>query len=186
MGTAIAIAGGAQLAYGIYQSQQAKNKIENYERQELVNTAEGLTPSTYKAQFMIQEANKGLSTTAEALQSAGARGLQLLPQAVGQYQQGIERAGIDLDMQGNQIELYKAQQGERIQQMQERREEMELGGYAQQYATGQQDIASGLSTGLAAGVMQYGGGGSNTNNNNGGWGDVFNAYANTPIQSFKM
>lgn len=152
MATGLAIAGVAQAGYGIYQSIQAKQNIENYDQQKLVNYYQGYTPSFAPTQLQLENIQKGVSTSAEALQQAGARGLAMLPQVTGQAAQMSQGALAQYEQKVNEAQLLKIQEQSRLMGMQERRDEAQLAGYAQQYATGQAQMGAGIQGALSAGM----------------------------------
>lgn len=154
IGAGIAIAGSvAQGIMGASQASKAKKAIEGYRRQELTNVAEGISISTKGAELAAEEMARIASTSVQALQQSGVRGVV---GGIGQVQKSVmlqaEQIGADLDKQEKERQKLIAQEEARIRDMQERREEADLAGLGQQLAVGQQNLfggIQGLSTALA-------------------------------------
>jgi len=164
MGVGAAIIGGvggiAKTIMGAKQAAQAREAIENYQRQELTNVYGGLSVSTLGADLQREELARATATGVQALRQSGTRGLI---GGLGRLQAGNIRQsrqiGADLDVQQKQIDLLRAQDEGRIRAMTERREEADLAGLGQQQMVGQQNIFSGIgdiSQGLFAGSRLFG------------------------------
>ena len=90
----------AQGIMGASQASKAKKAIENYKRQDLVNTAEGISISTAGADLKAKEVARTAATTVDALQKGGVRGVV---GGVGKVIAGVDKslatATADLDRQ---------------------------------------------------------------------------------------
>ena len=143
MGAMTAIAGVGALASGIQaisgakQKRDAQQELENYQRQELTNVAEGLQVSTLGADLQREEQARLASTQVDALQGAGARGLI---GGLGRVEAGSQmvnrQIGADLDAQQKQIDQMRAQDEANIRGMQEQREASDIAGLSSQYNAG--------------------------------------------------
>lgn len=153
-----AVAGVGSIAQGIMgasQAARARKAINNYKRQELVNTAEGISISTKAADLAREELSRSLATSVQALQGGGVRGVV---GGVGKLNEAIitqsRQIGADLDRQVIEREKAIAQDEARIRQMQEAREQADLAGLGQQLAVGQQNMFGGIAGfGKAVGNM---------------------------------
>lgn len=164
-----AVAGGLSAGVGLYQtiqgakqSRDAQNALENYQRQQLTNVAEGLQVSTLGADLQREEQARLAATQTEALRGAGTRGLIGGLGRVEAGNQAVNRQiGADLDMQQKQIDQMRAEDEKRIQGMIEQRQNQDIAALSSQYNTGQQNMMSGFGnvvagTGQAAlGVQNY-------------------------------
>jgi hypothetical protein len=143
MGAMTAIAGVGALASGIQaisgakQKRDAQQELENYQRQELTNVAEGLQVSTLGADLQREEQARLASTQVDALQGAGVRGLI---GGIGRVEAGSQmvnrQIGADLDAQQKQIDQMYAQDEANIRGMQEQREIADIAGLSSQYNAG--------------------------------------------------
>lgn len=166
---ASAAAGVLGAGVGLYQtiegSKQARNAqkaLEEYQRQEFQNIAEGMQVSTLGADLQREEQQRVVASQIDALQGAGTRGIV---GGLGRVEAGNQavnkQIGADLDMQQKQIDQIKAQDEARIRDMQENREMQDISALSSQYNTGQQNMMSGLGnviagTGQSAlGVQNY-------------------------------
>ena len=167
MGSAIAGTLGAgvgifETIQGAKQSRDSKNALENYKRQELVNTAENMQVSTLGADAQREEQARLASTQIDALQGGGTRALL---GGLGRVEAGNQEVNRDiatnLDEQQKEIDRLKAEEDVRIQNMTENRENADIAGLSSQYNAGQQGLMSGMGniisgTGQAAiGVENY-------------------------------
>lgn len=154
---ASAAAGALGAGVGIYetiqgakQARDAKNALENYQRQELSNVAEGMQVSTLGSDIQKEEQARLASAQIDALQGAGARGIIGGLGRVEAGNQAVNRQiGADLDMQQKQIDQVRAQDEARIRDMQENREQADISALSSQYNTGQQNMMSGLGNAIA-------------------------------------
>lgn len=142
----------AQAFKGAKQAKQAREARQALmdNRQELRNITEGMRVSTLGAQMQTQEAQRRFASSVDALRSGGVRGLvgglgQMEQQQ--QYQQ--QRISADLDRQQQQIEMMGAQDQARIRDMQESREEFEIGALAGEEASGRERMMQGIGLGLS-------------------------------------
>jgi hypothetical protein len=159
-----AIAAGVQAIQGAKQKREAKQALENYNRQDLENVSEGLQVSTLGADLQREEQARLASSQVGALQGAGARGLL---GGLGRVEAGNQmmnrEISANLDAQQKQIDQMYAQDQSNIRGMQEQREVSDIAGLSSQYNAGNammwqgiggvaQSGMSGLSGGLGKGV----------------------------------
>lgn len=139
---------------GAKQARDAKNALENYDRQELSNIAEGMQVSTLGSDIQKEEQARLASAQIDALQGAGTRGIIGGLGRVEAGNQAVNRQiGADLDMQQQEINQIRAQDEARIRDMQENREQADISALSSQYNTGQQNKMSGLGN-IIAGTGQ--------------------------------
>lgn len=156
-----AIAGGLSAGVGLYQtikgakqSRDAQNALENYQRQQLENVAEGLQVSTLGADLQREEQARLAATQTEALRGGGTRGIIGGLGRVEAGNQAVNRQiGADLDMQQKQIDQMRAEDERRIQGMIEQRQNQDISALSSQYNTGQQNMMSGFGN-IIAGTGQ--------------------------------
>jgi hypothetical protein len=151
MGAMTAIAGVGALASGIQTISGAKQKrdsqdaLENYQRQDLENVAEGLQVSTLGADLQREEQARLASSQVGALQGAGVRGLV---GGLGRVEAGNQMANreiaANLDAQQKQIDQMYAQDEANIRGMQEQREIADVAGYSSQYNAGNAMLWQGI------------------------------------------
>jgi hypothetical protein len=139
-----------QTIQGAKQARDAKNALENYERQELKNVAEDLQVSTLGSDLQREEQARLSASQIDALQGSGTRGIIGGLGRVEAGNQNVNRQiAADLDMQQREIDRMRAQDETRIQGMQEQREVADINALSSQYNTGQQNMMSGLGTTIA-------------------------------------
>lgn len=150
-GTSIAMAGvgllgsGYQAIKGAKDARDAKNALDNYQRQEFQNIAEGMQVSTLGADLQREEQARLAATQVGALQGAGVRGLL---GGLGRVEAGNQmvnrQIGAELDMQQKQIDQMYAQDQANIRGMQEQREMQDISGLSSQYNAGNQNMWQGI------------------------------------------
>lgn len=150
-GTAIAMAGvgllgsGYQAIKGAKDARDAKNALDNYQRQEFNNIAEGLQVSTLGADLQREEQARLASSQVDALQGMGARGVI---GGLGRVEAGNQmvnrQIAADLDAQQKQIDQIRAQDEANIRSMQEQRETQDIAGLSSQYNAGNQMMWQGI------------------------------------------
>ena len=157
--TSIAMAGvgllgsGFQALKGAKDARDAKNALENYNRQELSNVAEGLQVSTLGADLAKEEQARLSSTQVGALQGAGVRGIVGGLGRVEAGNQSVNREiGANLDAQQKQIDQMYAQDQANIRAMREQREQQDIAALSSQYSAGNQMMWQGIS-GVAQSAM---------------------------------
>jgi hypothetical protein len=139
-----------QTIQGAKQARDAKNALENYERQELKNVAEDLQVSTLGADLQREEQARLSASQIDALQGSGTRRIIGGLGRVEAGNQNVNRQiAADLDMQQREIDRMRAQDETRIQGMQEQREVADINALSSQYNTGQQNMMSGLGNTIA-------------------------------------
>jgi len=147
---------GYQIFSAERQKKEAKEAIENFERQDLDNPFKNIQISTLKAEQQTEANNVNLATSVDALQRAGTRGvLGGIPRI---NQQNILLQNLisaDLERQDVERSRLIAQGEARIQGIQENRENLALQGLGQQLQTARQDSATGIAN-LASGILAFG------------------------------
>jgi hypothetical protein len=132
-----ALASGIQAISGAKQRRDARTALENYQRQDLENVAEGLQVSTLGADLQREEQARLASSQVGALQGAGVRGLV---GGLGRVEAGNQMANreiaANLDAQQRQIDQMYAQDEANIRGMQEQREMGDIAGLSSQYNAG--------------------------------------------------
>jgi hypothetical protein len=173
--TSIAMAGvgilgsGYQAIKGAKDARDAKRALDNYDRQEFNNVAEGLQVSTLGADLQREEQARLAATQVGALASAGSRGvIGGLGRVEAGNQMTNRQIGADLDAQQKQIDQIYAQDQASIRSMQETREQQDIAGLSSQYNAGNQMMWNGIGgiaqTGIS-GLGALGGGGIGTPGN---------------------
>ena len=129
-------------------AREARQDLMN-NRQQLRNVTEGLRVSTLGAELQTQEAQRRFATSVDALRSGGVRGLVGGLGRAEQGQQMVQRQiGADLDKQQMEIEQMAAADQARIRDMQESREEFQIGALAGEEQAARERMMSGI--GMAA------------------------------------
>lgn len=142
-----AISGGLGVGLSLYQTiqagkekREAKEDLDNYQRQQLTNVADGLQASTLGSDIQREEQSRLASSQVDALRSAGSRGiLGGLGKVEAGNQMVMRQTGADLDMQQKQIDQMQAEDQVRIRSMQENREQNDINALSSQYQAGKQD-----------------------------------------------
>ena len=136
---------GYQVYKGANDAKDAKNALNNYQRQEFNNVAEGLQVSTLGADLQKEEQARLAAAQVGALQGAGVRGVF---GGLGRVEAGNQmvnrQIGADLDMQQKQIDQMYAQDKANIRGMQEQREVADISGLSSQYNAGNQMMWDGI------------------------------------------
>ena len=147
---------------GAKQARDAKRALENYQRQQLTNVAEGLQVSTLGSDLQREEQSRLASGQVGALREGGTRALIGGLGRVAQGNQMVNRQiAADLDAQQKAIDQMRAEDDVRIRNMQENREIGDINALSSQYTAGQQTQANGLSQavqGISSGLGAIGGG----------------------------
>ena len=140
-----AIAAGVQAIQGAKQKREAKQALENYNRQDLENVSEGLQVSTLGADLQREEQARLASSQVGALQGAGARGLL---GGLGRVEAGNQmmnrEIAANLDAQQKQIDQMYAQDQSNIRGMQEQREVGDISALSSQYNAGNAMLWQGI------------------------------------------
>lgn len=139
---------------GAKQARDAQDALENYQRQELNNVAEGLQVSTLGSDLQREEQSRLASSQMQTAREGGAR---TIIGGLGRIQQGNQmvnrQIAADLDMQQRAIDQMRAEDEARIRSMQENREIADIGALSSQINAGNQMKASGISQITQAGSM---------------------------------
>jgi hypothetical protein len=154
-----ALASGIQAISGAKQRRDARTALENYQRQDLENVAEGLQVSTLGADLQREEQARMASSQVSALQGAGVRGLV---GGLGRVEAGNQMANreiaANLDAQQKQIDQMYAQDEANIRGMQEQREIADVAGYSSQYNAGNAMLWQGIGGIAQSGIAALSGG----------------------------
>lgn len=163
MGAMTAIAGVGALASGIQaisgakQRRDAKNALENYQRQELNNIAEGLQVSTLGSDLQREEQARLAASQVGALQGAGVRGVI---GGLGRVEAGNQmmnrEIAANLDAQQKQIDQMYAQDQANIRSMQEQREVSDISALSSQYNAGNAMMWQGIGGIAQSGMSAFG------------------------------
>ena len=137
----LGIVGGiSNMIQGAKEQREAKDALNNYQRQELNNVADGLQVSTLGSDLQREEQARLSSSQIQALQDSGVRGIL---GGSGRVEAGNQRVmaqtASDLDMQQKQIDQMRAEDEARIRNMQENREQNDINALSSQYQSGKQD-----------------------------------------------
>jgi hypothetical protein len=165
------IIAGVGLAFSAYQAVQeakkereAKQAIENLERQELSNVAEGLQVSTLGSDLAREEAGRFKMSKVDALQADQ----RLLLGGLGRSEAGLtdldRKIQADLDMQQKQIDQQVMAENQRIRQLQEQREIADVAALSSQITASNQNKMTAIGTGIQAVGMIGNTLGTNPNN----------------------
>lgn len=146
--------GAAQTVSGLIGAGKDRKAIQNFKRQELINSNENIQISTLKSDQQTDANLSNFATSVEALQRGGTRavlgGLPRINEGNILLQNQISQ---DLEDQDKQRDILIAQGEERIRAIQEGREVNALQGLGQSLQTNRQDAFSGaqniISSGLA-------------------------------------
>jgi hypothetical protein len=154
-----ALASGIQAISGAKQRRDAQRELENYQRQELINPAEGLQVSTLGAQLKAVEQARLAATQVGALRGAGVRGLiGGLGRVDAENQMVNSEIGAGLDAEQKQIDQMYAQYEGNIMGMQEQREVADIAGLSSQYNAGNAMLWQGIGGIAQTGMSAIGGG----------------------------
>lgn len=139
----------ANMISGAKQSNDAKRALENYERQQLNNIAEGLQVSTLGADLQREEQARLASSQVQSAREGGAR---TMIGSLGKIQQGNQmvnrQIGADLDAQQKAIDQMRAEDEARIRAIQENREIADINALSSQINAGEQTRVNGISQGI--------------------------------------
>ncbi len=153
---ALGVAGVAGLGLSAYKMakeegrvKQAAKALENYKRQEFVNTAEGLQVSTAGADLRKEQQARLNESYIQALREGGTRALM---GGIGRVQTGTQdlnkEIGANLDEQTKQIDMYKMQEEQNIRNLKEGREQQDIAGLTSQYNASKEASNQALGSGL--------------------------------------
>lgn len=144
-----------QAVSGFARKRKAQKALDRFRRQNLQNVTKGMRVSTLGAELRAQEQARRFSTSVDALQGAGVRGLV---GGLGRQEMisdiADQRTAAQLDQQQMMIERMEAQDEVRIRQMQEARESGAIAGLGREVSQGANQMMQGAmglaTTGLAA------------------------------------
>jgi len=176
-----ALASGIQAISGAKQRRDARQELENYERQNLENIAEGLQVSTLGADLQREEQARLAASQVGALQGAGVRGLV---GGLGRVEAGNQmmnrEIAANLDAQQKQIDQMYAQDQANIRGMQEQREVGDISALSSQYNAGNAMMWQGIGGIAQSGMAALSGGLGKGTGDNTGTTDTTNITATTP------
>lgn len=157
---AVAIGVGT-FAYGVSQDKKSEQAYQDRldEAENVNNPYAGLQESTLGSRYRGQQALRSEATQMNMLSKSGSRGLAYVPQVARATALTAQSEASDLDRQRARIDQLKAGGEVFVQRTEEARLNQDLQGYAQMYATGQQNIAGGINqaTGALASGFAEGG-----------------------------
>jgi hypothetical protein len=157
-----ALASGIQAISGAKQKRDAQRELENYQRQELINPAEGLQVSTLGAKLKAEGQARLAATQVGALQGGGVRGLVGgLGRVDAENQMVNSEIGAGLDAEQKQIDQMYAQYEGNIMGMQEQREVADIAGLSSQYNAGNAMLWQGIGGIAQSGIAAISGGAFN-------------------------
>jgi len=141
LGAGAAVAGGlgvvnglSQMISGSKEKNQARNALENYQRQQLENVQENRTVSTLGSDLQREEQARLASTQVDALRGGGTR---TLIGGLGRVESGNQRVNqqisANLDQQQKEIDAAIAQDDANIRGLQENREIGDIAALSSQY-----------------------------------------------------
>lgn len=140
-----AAAGGFQLFQGIKQTKEANEAEANFERPDLTNVYENQGISTIGSDLMREEAGRTSASLVDATRNAGIRGVfGGIPKIAAQNNSQNRNAQLYLDNQVQDRNRLIAGDNQRIQAMQEARDNQELAGIGALKQAGQENTFSGI------------------------------------------
>lgn len=178
---------GYQIADNISKQKQAKEDLENFNRQELANPYESIQVDTMKADQMTKANNINVATSVDALQRLGTRGvLAGIPKLNESSILLQNNISADLSRQERENDILIAKGEDEIQRIRENREQQALLGIGQELNVANQNIVTGfgdvISSGLALGsALDVVGKAKETNN---GFEDGLSDFDKTQLKSF--
>lgn len=142
-----------QVYDGVQQKNEAQDAIDNFKPQELVNAQKFVQLDSVKADRQTRANQVNTASSIDALQRAGSRAvLAGVPKINNQsilLQNLIEE---DLSKQRQERDIRIARGEERIQAIQEKREQDTLAGLGQQLNVANQNIVNGVTSGVQSGL----------------------------------
>jgi len=130
---------------GAKKVREATRALENYERQELENIADGLSVSTLGADLLREENARISASNIEALRGAGTRGIIGGSGRVSAETNRMNRdISADLDMQQKEIDQIEARDRAVIRNMQENREIGDINALSSQIVAGEEQRQAGF------------------------------------------
>ena len=152
-----------QVGQGISDANKAQKAIDNFEKQDLTNPFENIQVNTQKADQQTRAANANFATSIDALQRAGSRtiigGIPRITESNILLQNIISQ---DLANQERENDLLIARGEERIQNIQENRENQALQGFGNQLNVAKQNISTGITDFVSSGLSLAGSGQNNS------------------------
>lgn len=136
---------GFQIYQGIKQENEANKLMSEFDRQELENVYKDMQISTVGSDLMREESGRTSASLVDASRNAGVRGVfGAIPKIAAQNNSQNREAQVYLDDQVQRRDYNIAKDNQRIQSMQEQRDNQELAGIGQLQQTGQQNVFSGI------------------------------------------
>lgn len=145
------------MAYqGAKQKKDAKNELNEYERQTLTNAFENIPISTVGSDLMREESGRTSANLVEASRGAGVRGIfDALPKIVAENNNANREARSYLDDQFNKRSYSKAGDEINMRNIRENRDNGNIASLSSQIDAGRQDMWNGI-TGMAKAANIYG------------------------------
>lgn len=147
---------GFQMYQGAKQQKEAKNALNNYNRQDLdsSNPFQDISISTVGSDVMREESQRASANAIEAARNMGSRGAAMLPAIIA----GTNRANMEsrayLDDQIVKRDYAIANDNQNIRSLKEEREIADLAGIGNQMQVGQQNMWSGM-RGMGTAAMSF-------------------------------
>lgn len=143
--------------YQIYnaekQKSDAKDAINDFQRQDLNNPFKNIQISTLKSEQQTEANNVNFATSVDALQRSGTRGVLAGIPRINQQNVLLQNLiSADLDKQDKERQVLIARGEENIRAIREGRESKALAGLGQQLQTARQDSATGISNLVSGGL----------------------------------
>ena len=136
---------GYQIYKGAQDAKDAKEALNNFERQELTNVYENMPISTLGSDLIKEENSRISSTQVNALRQSGIRGiLGGIPKIQSENNRSNLQAQRLLDDQVIKRNYAISRDNQRIQGVQEQRDNADLAGIGQQLQTGRQNTFNGI------------------------------------------
>lgn len=146
-----------QAIKGAQNARDAKNALNNYDRQELTNSAEGMQVSTLGSDLLREEAQRMSASQTEALKAIGSKGIIAgLGRVEAGNQQTNRQIAADLDTKQERIDQFYAQDQSNIRGIQEQREQQDISGLSSQYNAGNQMMFQGIGGMAQTGIAGLG------------------------------
>lgn len=147
------VSGVAGMIGGAKQKREAKQALDNFERQELSNVADEMSVYTRGTEMQLEESARLGASSVDALQRGGSRnligGIGRLQQTQQQQNIGITQ---NLEAQQARIDKIRAQDEARIRQVREQRDIADIQALSSQYQQGQAQFNAGISN-MAGGAI---------------------------------
>jgi hypothetical protein len=138
-----------KMAKESHNAKAAAKALENYQRQEVTNKAEGLQVSTMGADLQKEQLARANESYIQSLREGGTRALLGGIGAVQTKTQDVNKEiAANLDQQQKQIDIYKMQEEQNMRGIKEQREQNDINALSSQYNAAKEASSQALSSGL--------------------------------------